>query len=138
MVLINSKLTDLQQKWQKGCTFIEDLQEMVSKEQLYKSLGSTKKKRHVMEHNPNTCVEAGEMLLKSSLVVRRARVHHMHLEGTDIEESMFGHMCTLTHNRNSNLAEANVNLSTAHQIIHILEEYPQWSSSSRPEDKFNS
>ena len=54
---------------------------------------------------------------------------------------MFGHMRTLTHNRNFNLAEANLNLSTAHQISHILEEHPEWSRGHRrlkaTEDKVN-
>ena len=66
---------------------------------------------------------------------------HIHQQGIDAGESMFGHMCTLTHNRNFNLAEANVNLSTAHQISHILEEHPEWSRGHRrlnaTEDKVN-
>ena len=67
--------------------------------------------------------------------------YHIHQQGTDAGESMFGHMRTLTHNRNFNLAEANVNLSTAHQISHILEEHPEWSRGHRrlnaTEDKVN-
>eukprot|EP00731_Ephydatia_muelleri_P017438 Em0010g536a len=62
-------------------------------------------------------------------------------QGTDTEEFMFGHMRTLTHNRNFNLAEANVNLSTAHQISHIFEEHPEWSRGhwwlNATEDKVN-
>ena len=67
--------------------------------------------------------------------------YHIHQQGTYAGESMFGHMRTLTHNRNFNLAEANVNLSTAHQISHILEEHPEWSRGHRrlnaTEDKVN-
>ncbi|KAL5503392.1 hypothetical protein EMCRGX_G010332 [Ephydatia muelleri] len=66
---------------------------------------------------------------------------HIHQQGTYAGESMFGHMRTLTHNRNFNLAEANFNLSTAHQISLILEEHPEWSRGHRllkaTEDKVN-
>ena len=49
------KLMDLQRKWQKGCESIEELQEIVGKEQFYNSL-----KLRIMERRPKTCVEAGE------------------------------------------------------------------------------
>ena len=49
-----------QRKWQKGCTSKEDLQEIVGKEQFYKTLGNTEKKLRVMERSPKTCVEACE------------------------------------------------------------------------------
>ena len=52
------KLMELQRKWQKGCTSKEDLQEIVGKEQFYKTLGNTEKKLRVMERSPKTCVEA--------------------------------------------------------------------------------
>ena len=69
----------------------------------------------------------------------REQDFHIHQQVTDAGESMFGHM--RTHNRNFNLAEANVNLSTAHQISHILEEHPEWSRGHRrliaTEDKVN-
>ena len=36
------------------------LQEIVGKEQFYKTMVNTEKKLRIMEHNPKTCVDAGE------------------------------------------------------------------------------
>ena len=40
--------------------------------------------------------------------------YHIHQLGTDAGETMFGHMRTLIHNRNFNLAEANMSTSPLH------------------------
>ena len=54
---------------------------------------------------------------------------------------MFGHVRTLSHNRNFCLSEANVNFSTARQIGSIFEQHPEWSRGSKrlkaTDDKVN-
>ena len=93
--------------------------------------GGTKLMQSVLYYDYQAFVQTVYWNVIKIQVSGKEQDYHVHQQGTDAGETMFGHMRTLTHNRNFNLAEANVNLSTAHQISHILEEHPEWSRGHR-------
>ena len=54
------RLMDVQQKWMKGCTTVDEVQQLIGKEQFLISLGSTEQSLWVKK-KPETCVAAGEL-----------------------------------------------------------------------------
>ena len=55
------RLMDVQQKWMKECTTVDEVQQLIGKEQFLIFLGSTEQSLWVMEKKPETCVAAGEL-----------------------------------------------------------------------------
>ncbi|KAL5475937.1 hypothetical protein EMCRGX_G025817 [Ephydatia muelleri] len=52
---------DVQQKWMKECTTVDEVQQLIGKEQFLIFLGSTELNLWVMEKKPETCVVAREL-----------------------------------------------------------------------------
>ena len=57
---LHVRIMDLQMKWLKNCTTVEDVQEVLGIEQFLNTL-KPEKKLWVMEHKPETCLKAGEL-----------------------------------------------------------------------------
>ena len=55
------RLMDVQQKWMKECTTVDEVQQLIGKEQFLIFLGSTELNLWVMEKKPETCVVAREL-----------------------------------------------------------------------------
>ena len=81
----------------------------------------------VLYHDTQAFVQTVFWNIIKLQVFGQEQAYHIHQQGTDSGENLFGHMRTLTHNSNFNVAEANTNISTAHQIHKILEHHPEWS-----------
>ena len=68
------RLMDVQQKWMKECTTIDEVQQLIGKEQFLISLGSAEQSLWVMEKKPETCVAAGELADEYEQARRSTRI----------------------------------------------------------------